>query len=36
MIDETAIKQEIKQIRVALKDIEKRVDKIDNQIKSKK
>ena len=33
MIDQTAIKEEVSQIKKALKDITKRVDKIDNHLK---
>ena len=33
MIDEAAIKEEIKQIKIALQDVEKRVDKLDKAIK---
>ncbi len=35
MIDELGIKREIKQIKVALKTIERKVDKIDKKISKK-
>jgi t-SNARE complex subunit (syntaxin) len=35
MIDESALKEEIKGIRKDLKKIEKRIDQIDNQLKKK-
>ena len=35
MIDEVGIKKEIRQITIALKTIEKKVDKIDRKISKK-